>query len=217
MEKTAIHYLLLSYVLVKENFIYVLIPAVLTSGLFLADEASPESTLGLVFLIMLTLFVIVPLFYGQFIELLKYGQKDAWGSVFKKYWTKVFAVNVLLKTPALLLSLFNPNLFIFNLLFAFAIEVAAIYILPLVLLQKEIIGSIKLGVLCLVGNWKYSLPLVYLLGGAFLLPYLMAAAFKHFDLNFLIYIVATLLTILTISIEFTVFVAAGAILRDKVL
>jgi hypothetical protein len=217
MEKTAIHYLIASYQMLKENFAYVLIPAVLTSGLFLADDVSPESTIGLVFLIMLILFFIVPLFYGQFIEILRHGKKDSWGNIFKKYWAKVFVVNLLLKTPAIVLSLFIPRLYAFNIVFSFAVEVAAIYILPLVLLQNEILPSIKLGVQCLLGNWRFSLPLIYLLGGAFLLPYLMAAAFKQIDPNMLSYVVTTLLTIVTISIEFTIFIAAGAILRDKLL
>jgi hypothetical protein len=217
MEKTATHYLFEALFVLKDNISYVFIPVILTSGLYLYPLVSGGPKVEFFAAVGIALFIIMPLLYGQFIEIISTGRKDTWRNVFQHYWLRVFLVSLILKAPTILLSLFAPEMSNENKLLSCIIEVVSIYILPLVLLKKEIISSFELGFKCLLGNLKFSLPLVSLLVFSFILPTLVAVVLKIAYSLFLVYTFSVILIISSTFIDFALFVAASLILKDKLL
>ncbi|MBA4369457.1 MAG: hypothetical protein C0403_17665 [Desulfobacterium sp.] len=217
MEKTATHYLFDALFVVKENISYVFIPVILTSGFYLSQFVSEDFKLLFYFTIGITLFIITPLLYGQFIEIINADQKDTWLNIFNNYWLKVFWVSLILKTPEILFDLFGSEISTVKELLTLTIEVISIYILPLVLLKKEIISSLKLGIKCLLGNLKFSYPIVLVLIFSYIFPILLTTVVKSVNIQFLAYTFSVILIFLSTLIEFAVFVAASLILKEKLL
>ena len=143
----------------------------------------------------------MPLFYGQFFEIINSGKKDSWSNVFNNYWLKVIIVIFILKVPIVFLNLISSKMIVTKEILGFIIEIASIYILPLVLFEKEIINSIKLGIKCLVGNLKYSFPLVLILLPAIFIPLLISLMLKYIDIQILSYPIEITLIFLSISIN----------------
>ena len=90
-------------------------------------------------------------------------------------------------------------------------------ILPLVLMKKEIISSFKLGIKCLLGNLKFSSPIILVLIFSFLFPILVTVIIKYVNIQFLSYTFSVILIFLSTFIEFAVFIAASLILKEKLL
>ena len=78
MEKPATHYLFEALFVLKANISYVFIPVILTSSFYLSQFVSGDLKFLFFSTIGITLFIIMPLFYGQFIEIINTGQKDTW-------------------------------------------------------------------------------------------------------------------------------------------
>jgi len=217
MEKTATHYLFEALFVLKANISYVFIPVILTSGFYLSQFVSGDFRFLFFLTIGSTLFIIMPLFYGQFIEIINTGQKDTWLNIFNNYWLKVFLVSLILKTPTILFSLFGSEMSTVKELLSVVIGVVSIYILPLVLMKKEIISSFKLGIKCLLGNLKFSSPIILVLIFSFLFPILVTVIIKYVNIQFLSYTFSVILIFLSTFIEFAVFIAASLILKEKLL
>ena len=217
MEKPAIHHLFEALIVLKENISYVFIPVLLTSSMYLSHFVAVDFLSMFFLTIGIALFIIMPLFYGQFFEIINAGQKDTWGNIFNNYWLKVILVSLILKAPIVFLSLIDSQMVAMKEILSIIIEIVSIYILPLVLYEKKIISSIKLGIKCLVGNFKYSSPLVLVLLLAVFIPLLVNVVLKYIDIQILSYSLAVTLNFLSIFIDFTIFIAASLILKDKLI
>lgn len=217
MEKSATHYLVEAFFVLKANIYYVLIPAILSSGFYLSNLISEDVKPVFFLFASFALFIALPLFYGQFIEIINTGKRDTWINIFNNYWLKFIILSLILKGPIIILDLIAPKLIAFNVILSFIIDIASIYILPLVLLKKEILSSIQIGVKCLLGNFTFSSPLVLVTLFSFTFPFLIGLTLKSSNAQFLFFSFSIVLVFILIVIEFTVFVAAALILKDKLL
>jgi len=215
MEKSALHYMAEGFLVLKANVSYVLIPFILSLGFYLSDFVIEELRPLFTFLVTIILFIVFPLFYGQFAEIIKYGKKDTWLKVFNNYWVKVVLLSLILKGPIIILDLVVPQIVVLNVTVSFIIDIASIYILPLVLLEKKIFNSIYLGIICLLGNLKFSLPLIIVTTFPLLIPFLFGMPLKYINIKFLLLPFSIVLVLLIIIFEFTVFITASIILKDK--
>ena len=217
MEKLAKHYLIEAFYILKKNIVYVLIPTILSSCFYLSIFVPSDFFELFFFTIGIILLIIFPLYYGQFIEIISSGQKDTWLNIFNNYWLKVFVVNIILKIPTILFGLLFTELSTLKEILSFIIDVITIYVLPLVLFKKEIISSINLGIKCLLGNMKYSAPLVILLIFSSVFSILVTKIINIINIQFLSYSISILLIFIPIFIGFTIFIAASLILKENLL
>lgn len=215
MEKSATHYLVEAFFVLRANISYVFIPAILSSGFYLSNLMSEDLKPVFFLFISFVLFIALPLFYGQFIEIINNGRRDTWINIFNNYWLKFILLSLILKGPIIILDLFVPKLIAFNVVLSFIIDIASIYILPLVLLKKEIFSSIQVGIKCLLGNFTFSSPLVMVSIFSVIFPFLIGLTLKYTSSQFLLAVFSIGLVFLLIVIEFTVFIAATMILKDK--
>ena len=211
MDKSATDYLVESFNILKANILYVLVPFLLTLGFFTSDYIIEDLRPLFVFLVTIVLFIALPLFYGQYIEIIKHGRKDTWINTFNNYWLKFILLSLILKGPVIILGLVVPKLSVLCETISFLIDIASIYILPLVFLKKEIFNSIHFGIKCLLGNFKFSLPLVFATSFSQLLPFLLGLPYKYITINFLLLPFSIGLVLLLIIIEFSVFSSFDAI------
>lgn len=217
MEKSATHYLIEAIIILKANITYVLIPIILISSSFLLNYV--DSSFRLLFLstILITTLILLPAYYGQLIEIVKRGQKDEWRNVFNKYWVKIFIVKLILFIPLLLFSFFNINMPVLTKTVSFMVGAVSMYVLPMVLLKGEIWDSIVLGLKCFLGNFVFSLPMVLASSIVFLFPILTAFIYNNTDAQIVSYGLIALNSFVGVFTEFTVFIAAGLIIKEKLL
>lgn len=215
MEKTATHYLFEALFVLKANLSYVFIPVILSSGFYLTLFVPKNLQLLFFFTIGIALFISMPLIYGQFIEIIITGQKDTWLNVYNNYWMKVFLVSLILKAPSILLSSVDSKMNTVMEIISFTIEVASIYILPLVLLRKEMFSSFKLGIKCLLGNLKFNTPIIFVLTLSIFFPILLTGITKNLDIKFLSFIFSIIIIFFATLFEFAIFIAASLILKEK--
>jgi hypothetical protein len=95
------------------------------------------------------------------------------------------------------------------------INVLSIYVIPLVFLTGERFPSIPLGIKCLMGNFQYSLPLVFLSILSIALSFSMGHGNADSPLPPSSALGGLVVTFLTVAVDFVVFVAACLVLREK--
>jgi hypothetical protein len=211
-------YLLRAALILKTNASPLILPAVLGALLYL-PATSDESPPTFFVMSLMVLFVLLPLIYGQYIELINHNRLDSYFQVFRTHWLNYFVVSLILGLPILILSLLGHK---FGLPFwgltkalSIFIDILSIYIFPLVFLTRKHLASIPLGIKCLFGNLNFSLPLVIFA----VIPSLFnlfgseisdttVLSWSMFALNYLFWIVSLL-------IDFVVFVAAALVLKEK--
>ena len=213
-------YLLKAAFILKANAKPLILPAILGVLLYL-PASSEESPPTFFIMSLMILFVILPVIYGQYIELITHNRLNSYFQVFRTHWLNYFVVSLILGMPILIFSLLGQ---IFGLPFwglikilSIFIDIIGIYIFPLVFLTRKHLACISLGIKCLFGNLNFSLPLVILT----VIPSLFnlfgsgisdttALSLPMFALNYIFWIVSLL-------IDFVIFVAAALILKDKLL
>jgi hypothetical protein len=215
MERAAISYLLESFRILKENHNLIILPivggiAILFSG-YLPDWMGPPS----VFVIHIFLILVIPIIYGQIFEIIYNGQRRNWPDIFKKYWIKIILISIILKLPELILTISEMKLVGVKEITSYAVAIGTVYVLPIVLIRREALGSISLGVKCLIGNLKYSIPLCV----AVIIPEVFLSIMSIAAINLSMLVCNLLLVVaifLTVLADYSVFIAAGLILKDKV-
>ncbi len=217
MGKTATAYIIEAMFLLKMNIAYVLIPGFFISAFYLTPFVDENLRILFFTSLVIALLIIIPLIYGQFIEIINTGHSDRWLSVFNNYWLKVFLISIFLKVPIFLLELFGTKMDTLNEIISILVEIASIYILPLVLLKKEIVSSINLGFKCLLGNFKFSSPMVFVLVFTLFLSIAITTIIEHLNIAVLTYIFSVGLILLSTFTEFAIFIAASLILKEKLL
>ena len=220
MTSDAKTYLLRAILLLRANPNPLIVPAILGILLYM-PAGSEESPPTFVVMSLMTLFILLPVIYGQYIELITQNKLNSYFQVFRTHWLNYFVVSLVLGIPILILSLVGQ---IFGLPFwdltkiiSIFIDILSIYIFPLVFLTHKHLKCIPLGIKCLVGNLNFSLPLVILA----VIPSLInlfspevsdtiALSLPMFALNYIFWVVS-------LFIDFVVFIAAALILKEKLL
>jgi hypothetical protein len=142
-----------------------------------------------------------------------------WGQLFVLHWWNYFVVKLLLSLPILFLTfthlLLNIEIDYQIEAFSLLIDILAIYIIPIVFISHQKWPSIPLGLKCLFGNFRFSLPLVLLS----ISPILLALI----PINSIILSINPTYRVLsflpqwsfTVLIDFAVFITASLIIKDK--
>ena len=215
MEKQAINYLIDSSFVLVEKKNYIIIPVLLISSLycsiFISNELLPLYNLS----IMIALLIVIPIFYGQFVEILVSGKTNDWKDVLKKYWFKFVCISFLLKMPIITIRLMFKDIGILEEIFSLAISLLTIYVLPVVFLQEAILPSIKLALKCLIGNAKFSAPFLIVLIAFSIFCHTITAFAHHVDFQFISYGTSIFLILVSTFVDFWIFVSATMVIIDK--
>ena len=211
------HYIKGTFNILKNHFHLLLIPSILTTGLYISQLEAKDSKFLLFWIFIFSIFIILPLIYGQYIEIILCGKITSWGTVFNSYWLRFLIVTVLVKIPTFLCILLFIQFGEIKNAISLLTEIFSIYIFPLVFLNKEIINSIKLGIKCLIGNIKFSAPLIIITVITYFLPELNLVSFKLINSKFFLYIFYFIFILINVSIDFIIFITASLILKDKLL
>jgi len=205
--------------IIRSNFNLLLIPAAII-GISYLSFLVPEQLGGvLAFGSVLATLIVYPLMYGRFSEIITGQGPVSWGGLLRRHWLNFISVSIVLHAPLLiwLVLLYSFKLAVgagTDLVYAL-VNILGIYVIPLVFLTGERFSCLPLGIKCLIGNFHFSLPLVFLsilsiLFGAFM-GHGGAESPPHTSSAF----VGLLVVFLTVAVDFLVFVAAGLVLKEK--
>jgi hypothetical protein len=169
---------------------------------------------------MLLLLVIYPLIYGKFIAIINDVNTVSWGQLFTLHWWNYVIVKLVLFSPIIFLSLitsfFNLDVNRFEDIISFLLDIFSIYIFPMVFITYQRLASIPLGIKCLLGNFTFSLPIILLS----LLPTLTELLSRNTSTvseNPTFYFLLVFLQLIfAVVIDFTVFITASLILKEKI-
>jgi hypothetical protein len=213
-------YLLRAALIIKAYPNLLILPAAL--GLMLYLPAAPDgSTSSLPAMSLIILFVIMPVIYGQYTELITHNRLSSYFLLFRIHWFNYFVVSLMVGTPILILSTLGYAIGLpfwgLTKIMSVVIDILSIYIFPLVFLTRKKFSCIPLGIKCLFGNLNFSLPLVILVAIPSIVnlfsPEISETAAQSLPLIVLNYA----LFIVSLFIEFVVFIAAALILKEKLL
>ena len=213
-------YLIRAALLIKANPNPLILPAVL--GLMLYMPPAPDgSPSGFYAMSMMFLFVIMPLIYGQYVELITHNKLNSYIVLFRTHWLNYFIVSLLMGVPILILSGLGyvMGLSFWGLIKALSIfiDVLSIYIFPLVFLTQQKSKCIPLGIKCLFGNMNFSLPLIILTAIPSVLNLFIAEISDTVTMSLPMIVLDYLMWIVSLFIEFVIFIAAALILKEKLL
>ena len=193
----------------------------LTGLLFYAPTSSGSLSGFTSVLAMLIIFIIYPLIYGRYVEIINNNRIISYVQIFRAHWLNFVIVSIIIASPILIVSfvglvLRSPILGI-RVILSIAVDILSIYILPLVFLLRERFPCIPLGMKCLVGNFTFSTPLVLLTLVPSVLGLLVKSVAAPSSPSSPILAFSYLLWLINIVIDFTVFIAATLILKQKLL
>lgn len=219
MHETARTQVIQAVHIIRSNFNLMLIPAAVI-GISYLSFLVPEQIGGLLaFGSVLATLVVYPLMYGRFSEIITGQGPVPWGGLLRRHWLNFISVSIVLHAPLFLwlLLIYSFQLSVgagTDLVYAL-VNILGIYVIPLVFLSGERFSCIPLGIKCLIGNFQFSLPLVFLsilsiLFGAFM-GHGGAGSPPHASSAF----AGLLVIFLTVVFDFLVFVAAGLVLKEK--
>lgn len=198
-----------------------LIPPAAIGVIFYIPTRSDQQSGSIFFLPVIILFVIMPLIYGQYIEIINNNRKIPYIQIFNTHWFNFFVVSLCLVIPILILlisgAISGLPTFGLSQILSIGIDILSIYILPLVFLLKKRVSCISLGIKCLLGNFNFSLPLILLAMVPTILHLLniqpsdaAASSLPFLFLNYIFFVIS-------LVIDFVIFIAAALILKEKLL
>jgi len=220
MEIEANKYLINSIKVLRENIFPLSIPVVLGILFYipLIIKGKPDS---LFFLSMLLFFIIYPLVYGQYTEIVLNSRQISYFQIFNTHWFNFTIVSILVSSPILLITVLDTFLGeygkILDNILSILINTMTIYVIPLIFLIRKRVKSISLGFKCLLGNFKFSLPLIVLtfFPSIFNLVVRNLSGTSNYSATF--YLFNYLFWILSLLFDFVIFIAATIILKEKLL
>ena len=213
-------YLLRAVLIIKAYPNLLILPAAL--GLMLYLPAGPDSPAsGFSAMSLMILFVIMPVIYGQYIELINQNRLNSYFLLFRIHWLNYFVVSLLVGTPILILSGLGyaiglPFWGLIKVL-SVIIDILSIYIFPLVFLTQKKFSCIPLGIKCLFGNLNFSLPLIILVAIPAVFNLFSPEISETTAMQLPMMVLDFALFIVSLFIEFVVFIAAALILKEKLL
>lgn len=191
-------------------------------GLLLYVPKDPEKgSAFLFFLPVFLLFILYPLVYGQYAEIITHHRQAPYADIFRTHWWNYFFVSVVIGIPVLILTLFGAHMkydaLVFKNFGAILVDILTIYVIPLVFLLRKRLKCIPLGLKCLMGNFRFSRPLIFLS----LIPSLFVMMIRPLpaDAEYALpaMMIGYLLWLVSIYLDCLVFIAAALILREKLL
>jgi len=168
---------------------------------------------------VLATLIVYPLMYGRFAEILS-GQAPApWGQLLRLHWWNFVSVSMVLHIPLFIwiLIIYSAGLAAGTLTFVLygLINVLSLYVIPLVFLTRERLPCIPLGIKCLIGNFQFNLPLVFLSILSIALSFSTGHSGADSPLPPSSALGGLVVTFLTVAVDFVVFVAASLVLKEK--
>lgn len=218
MEKQATNYVIDAIGFLRANLNPLLLLSFIGLAFSVTTSSKEHSTSGL-FLPMFIVMIFYPLVYGRYTEIIQGNKIISYYQIFNKHWFNFFVVSLIIGSPGIIISLLSPvigkSVVVAKTAIWLLTEIMTIYIVPLVFLLNEKILSISLGIKCLLGNFRYSLPLLVVT----LLPSILSLIVRNPDVtsehsvysifgNYLFWII-------NLFLDFIVFVAATLILKKK--
>lgn len=206
--------------LIRSNVSLLLIPTIIVFAPYLFLIISNQAfgnTLSIFSLVLL--FVIYPLIYGKFIAIITGVRKVTWRQLFGLHWWNFFLVKLVLHIPILFLifiaSLFDLDIKRLEGVTSVVLDILAIYIYPIVFMTYQRLASIPLGIKCLIGNFTFSIPLIILIILPILVELLPRNPATYSEISAFYLLFALPQWIFAVVIDFTVFITASLILKDK--
>ena len=220
MELEANKYIINAIKVLRENIFPLSIPAGMGILLYipLIIKRKPDS---LFFLTILLFFIIYPLVYGQYTEIVLNSRQISYFQIFNTHWFNFAIVSILLSSPILLITFLDTFLGeygkVLDNILTVLINAMTIYVTPLIFLMRKRLSSISLGFKCLLGNFKFSLPLIVLtlFPSIFNLVVRNLSGTSEYSTTF--YLFNYLFWILSLLFDFVIFIAATIILKEKLL
>lgn len=220
MSKEAYKYLLDATEILKRNVTPLLFLA-LIGLLFYAPTSSGRGSGLTPILPILILFIIYPLIYGRYVAIVNDNRSLTYVQIFRAHWLNFVIVSIITASPILFVSFLgllsgSPILGI-RIILSIAVDILSIYIFPLVFLLRERFSCIPLGIKCLLGNFTFSTPLILLTLVPSILGLLMRSGGEPASASPAMPAFYYLLWLISVIIDFTVFIAASFILKEKLL
>jgi hypothetical protein len=223
MEKDIKFYFFESFKIINSNRLLLFV-----HGIAITNLATKNSVLPQVFLLLLSIlsFLIMPVIYGRFTEIIKEEKPETLFKVFKKHLSNYFIYLFCLMAPTFLFLFIFLRIVPEELVPATFSVIRSIttslllYVFPLVFLQgKQLIKftTVVSGVKCLFAHFRYSLPLILLNIGSYFIYQIVYKIFESALLvenaNILMLLFSRFLpSLLGAFISITLFIAAGMIL-----
>ncbi len=174
-------------------------------------------------------FIFIPIAYGRFIEIINNDEHISYSYIFKKHWVNYYLVLLIfIASLSFLLvvisQLLPPNnqsfvaSYIVNIAVV-TISIITIFVLPLVFFMEKRLQPILLGIKCVIGNPRdstYLIILVLVMFGVNLF-YSNFVDFIGIANVFIHVLFGILIGLLHMILNFTVFVTASLILKEKLL
>jgi hypothetical protein len=221
MNQSAQPYVLRAINLIRSHAYLVLIPSLVIGASYLSF-LFPEKFGGLLaFGSVLATLIIYPLMYGRFTEIVNGEVPVSWGQLLRQHWWNFITVSIALHVPLFIWLLISYSSGVaadaLTYLLYGMINIASIYVIPLVFLTRERLPCITLGIKCLVGNFQFSLPFVFLSILSIALSFSMGNSSADSPLPPSSAVGGLVVTFLTVAVDFVVFAAACLVLKEKLL
>jgi hypothetical protein len=221
MNQSAQPHVLRAINLIRSHVYLVIIPSVVI-GLSYLSFLFPEKVGSLLaFGSVLATLILYPLMYGRFTEIINGEVPVPWGQVLRQHWWNFITVSLALHIPLFLWLLISYSSGVaagaLTYLLYGLINVGSIYVIPLVFLTRKRLTCVALGIKCLVGNFQFSLPLVFLSMLSIALSLSMGYSGADSPLPPSSALGGLVVTFLTVAVDFVVFVAACLVLKEKLL
>ena len=220
MAKETHKYLLDAIEILKRNVTPLLFLA-LIGLLFYAPTFSGNPSGFTSVLPMFALFIIYPLIYGRYVEIVNNNRNISYVQIFKAHWLNFVIVSMIVASPILILSflglIYGSPILGIRVILSIALDVLSIYIFPLVFLLRERFACIPLGIKCLLGNFTFSTPLVLLTLVPSILGLVVRSGGEPLSTSPAIPAFYYLFWLIGMVIDFAVFIAASFILKEKLL
>ena len=208
--------------LLRYHYKLVLFPLIIafTSSAF---SILTEKYLAIYYLLSaLITFVVIPVIYGRFNEIITRKKFVSWKYLFNKYFINylllVVIIALIISVPSFLFLLlmisfdainFSKNSFVILLLLGHLI---GLYSVPLLYFDNTLKQSLVLGFKCIFGNLKYNFPIILLLT----LVSIISTFNAELDSNILNAMIYCIRWIALFLIDFVIFITITLIINDKI-
>lgn len=219
MDQSARPHVIRAFSIIRANVSLLVAPSLIIGASYLSF-LFPQDLAGILALgSVLATLIIYPLMYGRFAEIINREVPLAWGQVLRRHWWNFVSVSLVLHIPLFIwiLIVFSTGVAAGTVTFLLygLINVVALYVVPLVFLTGERFSCIPLGIKCLIGNFQFSLPLVFLSILSIALSFSMGHGSTDSALPPSSALGGLIVTFLTVAVDFVVFVAASLVLKEK--
>lgn len=205
--------------LIRKNIFICLLPAIFYA-LFIHNPYIARNQ-GLFFLMsILLIFFPYPYVYGKIAEIISNCKESSCMALVKTHWVNYLIASLIISAPALMLGMTGngeaPRSTFMEEAGSFVVDIATLYVFPLVFLQKSSVTSILLGIKCLLGNFKYSLPLIIIKGMQSIILSIVQRMMED-QKGLMADIFSSLAGAASIMVSVFIFIVAAMVLKDHLI